>query len=352
MRLQAPSFWEKSGPMAWFLWPISILFGCVTLLRRSLFRVGVFKSTSLPVPVIFVGNIRVGGTGKTPTVIALAQALERQGFSPGIISRGYQSNLLPNESMAVLATHTTQEVGDEPLLIKKQVGEKIPVWIGVNRGQAGLALLQAHPNCNVIISDDGLQHLALARTPARFGGADIELVVRDARGEGNGLLLPAGPLREVSSRARDLTLNLQIVNDSGPSESSPIGPQNFVVACAMGDAYQLTNPAETRQLASFADKPVLAVAGIADPQKFIQPLKNIGLLCTPLVLGDHANYAKIDFDKYLPPSCEYILMTEKDAVKCGHMHDSRIWVVPLQASLPQSCVQWISQILHRQSKRS
>jgi tetraacyldisaccharide 4'-kinase len=317
------------------------------MVRVALYSIGIFPSQKLKVPVIFVGNIRVGGTGKTPCVIALAKELKGLGFHPGIISRGYYSSLSRSDTLEVVASHLASEVGDEPLLIKQQLQAfNIPVWIGANRFAAGMHVLDHYPQCNVIISDDGLQHLQLARQPARNAGHDIEIIIRDHRGEGNGQLLPAGPLRESNNRLRDLTLNLSI--STSDVESTAHSDHMYAIHCTMNDAYQLVNPSEKRALKSFAHLPVLAVAGIADPEKFYSPLKQVGMDLTPLSLGDHADYTHIRFDDYLNDSIQVILMTEKDAVKCKHLNDSRIWVVPLEAHLPKACLEWISRVLHRQ----
>jgi tetraacyldisaccharide 4'-kinase len=344
MRLKAPSLWEYQGPLSWMLFPLSMIYGLVVAIRKNLFQFGVLPSSKLPVPVIFVGNIRVGGTGKTPTVIALANALYWRGFTPGVISRGYLSNLEKGQTKEVLIQQNVKECGDEPLLIKQKLGAKIPVWIGADRYQAGMDLLKTHPECNVIISDDGLQHLKLKRHPARNGGNDIEIILRDDRGEGNGFLLPAGPLREYEERPRDMTFNLLIHPNQTVDEANRlIGLNHYVIACNMGDAYQFINPSVTSPLLEFVGKRVLSVAGIANPNKFFDPLKALGLELQTQSLGDHADYTHISFsDTY-----DVILITEKDAVKCTHLNDPRIWVVPLEAHLPKECLDWVSEVLHR-----
>jgi len=354
MRLQAPVFWESTGPIALLLWPISLVFGWVIQIRKYLFDFGLLKANALPVPIIFVGNLRVGGTGKTPTVIALAQALHAKGFSPGVISRGYRSGLQAHESKAVLVSDGANVVGDEPSLLANYLNPlKIPVWIGADRYQTGMKLLQANPSCNVIISDDGLSHLKLARFCARDGGRDIEIIVRDARGEGNQFLLPAGPLREPASRERDITLD--VVMDVNPQTNKGLvvnETHHYHIPCMMGDAYQLTHPTSIRPLVDFQNQTVLAVAGIANPEKFYAPLRSVGIHPQTLALGDHADYSSMSFDQYLSDPHGVILMTEKDAVKCHHLHDPRIWVIPLIMPLPQSLLDWITLILHRQPENT
>ena len=350
MRLKAPEFWEKKGPLAFLLWPVSIIFCLVIQCRKYLFDLGFFKTNTLPVPIIFVGNIRVGGTGKTPCVIALAQALYWKGFSPGVISRGYRSNLKQDQTKEVSLSDSPETVGDEPKLLANYLNSlKIPVWIGANRQLTGMNLLKSHKACNVIISDDGLSHYSLARSCARDGGRDIELVLRDKRLEGNTFLLPAGPLREPSTRPRDATLNISITLEKNHLESETTSNnQHYAIDCVMGNAYQLIDPASTKALQDFKEKIVLAVAGIANPEKFFSALRSAGIKVIPLAMGDHADYSNVSFDEYLSDQDGVILMTEKDAVKCSHLQDPRIWVVPLVMPLPKNLLNWITQILHRQ----
>lgn len=187
---QAPAFWEKLNPISLLLWPLSILFLWIANLRRFAYNKGLLQSQKLPVPVIIVGNIRVGGTGKTPIVIALAKELSKLGLRPGIISRGYVQNSSASpgrqaqtnsnslhDGLEVLGNASPAIFGDEPVLMAKQLSAlHIPVFIGKKRYATGIALLKKHPSCDVIISDDGLQHYALARNPARAGGTISRLL--------------------------------------------------------------------------------------------------------------------------------------------------------------------------------
>jgi tetraacyldisaccharide 4'-kinase len=181
---QAPAFWEKRGLKALLLWPVSLVFGWLINFRKALYDLGILRSNSIPVPLVVVGNIRVGGTGKTPTVLTIAKTLHLHGFKPGIISRGYQSNssnpkLVPEE---VTPESLPSEHGDEPCYMAQQLAQQqTPIMVHSSRVKAAKALLIKHPEVNVIISDDGLQHYKLKRWPAREGGRDIELVIRDAR---------------------------------------------------------------------------------------------------------------------------------------------------------------------------
>ncbi|BDW10256.1 tetraacyldisaccharide 4'-kinase [Polynucleobacter sp. SHI8] len=350
MQLQAPQFWESKGLFSYCLWPLSFVYGLVITVRKLLFKIKVLTSNRLPVPVIFVGNLRVGGTGKTPCVIALAKALAQQGFQPGVITRGYRSQLRGDETQEVCTTDHALAVGDEALLMAQQLqSSQIPVWIGSNRYLAGLYLLKKHTSCNVIISDDGLQHLALARQVARDGGQDIEIVVRDDRGEGNELLLPAGPLREPTTRPRDLTVNMKIYSAEHHVNLNDVvmAPQSFEIACYMRQAYQLINPSIQQDLNYWLGKRILAVAGIAFPEKFFKPLRDLGLDLECLALEDHADLSSFNWNQYPRSSTDVILMTEKDAVKCQHLQDDRIWVIPLEAVIPNGMMDCIREILHR-----
>ena len=196
------SNWQRRGPLACALWPLSLLFRALSGARAALFRAGVLKSSRLPVPVVVVGNIYIGGTGKTPLTIWLVQALQAAGMRPGVISRGHGSDA--DGSREVGPQSTAAQVGDEPLLIKQRTG--CPVMVGRDRAATGRALLAAHPGVDIILTDDGLQHYALQR--------DIEIILFDGRGAGNGWLLPAGPLREPVSRRRDFTvINAPVLTD-------------------------------------------------------------------------------------------------------------------------------------------
>ena len=350
MQLQAPQFWESKGFFSFLLWPLSVIYGFVITVRKLLFNSKVLTSQQLPVTVIFVGNLRVGGTGKTPCVIALAKALKQKGFKPGVITRGYRSQLGAHETKEVLTTDQALVVGDEALLMAQQLHLlQIPVWIGSKRYLAGRHLLEKYPSCNVIISDDGLQHLALARQVARNGGKDIEIVVRDDRGEGNKLLLPAGPLREHATRPRDLTVNMKIFSSDQDLSLDDVivAPQSFEIACYMREAYQFINPSIKKDLKQMLGKRILAVAGIASPEKFFKPLKDLGLDSEYLALEDHADLSSFNWNQYPKGSTDVILMTEKDAVKCQYLRDDRIWVVPLEAVIPNGMIECISEILYR-----
>lgn len=346
---KAPKFWERRGPTSLILWPLSWLYGLILRARKLVLDTGLIKQKPAPVPVIIVGNIRVGGTGKTPIVIALAERLQQLGWNPGIISRGYgsSSQLTP---LQVRSDSDPELVGDEPVLIAKRTHNQFPIWVFPKRQQSIRALLRQSPNVNVIISDDGLQHTGLARWPAREGGRDIEFVVRDGRGEGNRFLLPAGPLREPTTRERDATLFTakDSAHKIGQQEEYFQGRRAFSLFGHLGTAYQLINPNNHQTLSQIADtylpNKITAVAALGNPQRFFDDLLEQGLAGKCIPLPDHATYTPEFFEKL---NAQCILITEKDAVKCAAIHDERIWVVPLSLSLPDNLAEWLQSILQR-----
>ncbi|MBU3581021.1 tetraacyldisaccharide 4'-kinase [Polynucleobacter sp. AP-Capit-er-40B-B4] len=346
---KAPKFWERRGPTSLILWPLSWLYGLILRARKLVLDTGLIKQKPAPIPVIIVGNIRVGGTGKTPIVIALAERLQQLGWNPGIISRGYgsSSQLAP---LQVKSDSDPALVGDEPVLIAKRTHNQFPIWVFPKRQQSIRALLKQSPNVNVIISDDGLQHTGLDRWPAREGGRDIEFVVHDGRGEGNRFLLPAGPLREPATRERDATL--LTAKDSahkiGQQEEYFQGRRAFSLLGHLGAAYQLINPNNHQTLSQIADSylpnKITAVAALGNPQRFFDDLLSQGIAGKCIPLPDHASYTPEFFEKI---NAQCILITEKDAVKCAAINDERIWVVPLSLSLPDNLAEWLQSILQR-----
>ena len=320
--------WLRRGPLACALFPVSLLFRALSALRARLYRSGTLASTRLPVPVIVVGNIFIGGTGKTPLTIWLAAALRAAGFTPGIISRGHGGKeALPR---AVTVDASAADVGDEPLLIARRTG--CPVVVGRVRADAGRALLAAHPEVDVLITDDGLQHYALAR--------DIELVLFDGRGVGNGWLLPAGPLREPPSRRRDFT----VVNAPhlSPELAAAVGPRPFQMQLLGRHAERLAGPCERVDLAALQGRRIVAAAGIGNPGRFFAMLKAAGLAFAELPLPDHHDFRD---DPFAGVDADVILVTEKDAVKCGQIenlkNDPRLWVVPVTAQIDAALAEQI-----------
>ncbi|MES2537341.1 MAG: tetraacyldisaccharide 4'-kinase [Pseudomonadota bacterium] len=320
--------WLRRGWLACVLWPASLLFGALAALRRTLYAAGVLRSVRLPVPVIVVGNVFIGGTGKTPLTIWLAGELKRAGYVPGIISRGYGTQ--QDAPRAVSANSLPQEVGDEPVLMASRT--QCPVMVGRNRVDAARALLAANPAVNVIISDDGLQHYAMQR--------DVEIILFDARGAGNGWVLPAGPLREPASRRRDFT----VVN----AARIPAGMPGDTVRMQLdGDsAEQLAQRSQRMRLASLTQhKPVpriVAAAGIGHPARFFSMLQAAGLTFDAVPLPDHYDFA---VNPFAAMRADIILITEKDAVKCLQIealkNDPRLWVVPVTAQLDRALAEKI-----------
>ena len=345
---KAPIFWERRGPTSLLLWPLSWVYGLALRIRRLISDLRIFNTKQIAVPVIIVGNIRVGGTGKTPIVIALAQKLKELGWKPGIISRGYgaQASKLPT---SVTSDSDPSIVGDEPVLIAQRTENQFPIWVYPKRKETIAALLKHHPEVNVIISDDGLQHAGLSRWPAREGGRDIELVVRDGRGEGNRFLLPAGPLREPTTRDRDATL--MTANPSqklAPVDEYFQGRRAFTLSPQLGLAYQLNNSSNRQSLQSIAEqylpRKMTAVAALGNPQRFFDSLQQHGVVAKCIGLPDHSTYTSAFFND-IDAKC--ILITEKDAVKCAGITDERIWVVPMSVNLPDALSEWMQSILQR-----
>lgn len=312
--------WMKRGWFACLAWPLAQLFGVATKLRTWLFRVGWLPQHKLPVPVIVVGNIFIGGTGKTPFTLWLLNQLQQAGYKPGVISRGYGRT--QDAPCIVLSDSDAAQVGDEPLLIAQQ--SACPVVVGRRRVDAGRYLLTSFPDVNVIVSDDGLQHLALAR--------DVEIMLFDARGVGNGWLLPAGPLREPSSRPRDITVaNL----NEGETVSATLPVDTVRMQLKGTRIYQLSDVSQSKLLSSLdVGLNIVAAAGIGHPERFFSMLHRQGVPCTTMPLPDHFNYLTNPFKDLV---ADVILITEKDAVKCrqtnGIASDARIWVVMAEAEM-------------------
>lgn len=286
--------WSGRGWLACLLWPIARLYGFALRLRLARYRSGALPSARLGVPVVVVGNVVAGGAGKTPLVMALVAHLQRQGLRVGVVSRGYGRS--DTRCREVLADTPAQQAGDEPLLIRRKTGA--PVFVAPARVEAARALLAAHPQTQVLICDDGLQHLALAR--------DIEIVVFDDRGVGNGWLLPAGPLREPWPRAAALHDDLVLHTGQTPAFAGFASTRRLADHALAADGSRVA-------LDSLRGRPVLALAAIASPQAFFAMLEARGL--TPaqtFALPDHH-----DFTSYALPAAagSTVLCTEKDAVK-------------------------------------
>ncbi|MCK8516483.1 tetraacyldisaccharide 4'-kinase [Methylonatrum kenyense] len=318
-----PDFWLRRGLAAYLLWPLALLFRAVVGLRRLGFQSGLFRSQRLPVPVIVVGNIFVGGTGKTPLVLWLAETLRARGRRPGIVTRGYGGSA-SSWPQAVTAQSDPAQVGDEPVLLARR--SSCPVMAGPDRVGSGLALIEHH-GCDCLISDDGLQHYALQR--------DLEIVVIDGkRGLGNGFLMPAGPLREPPARLRSVNL---LLSNGGPSAWTA---HHF--SLRLDSARQLVDGGTGRALTDFAGQEVHAVSGIGNPQRFFDALRTSGIKVIPHAFPDHHPFrsADLEFADGHP-----VLMTEKDAVKCEPFAKAHYWVVPARTELSTSTRQTLEACL-------
>ena len=308
----------RRGFIAFLLWPLSKLYGALLNFRFGLYIMGYKSQKQMTVPVIVVGNIFIGGTGKTPMVIWLVEFLRMHGWNPGVISRGYgaDSETVREVNENALAT----EVGDEPLLIAQSTA--CPIMVGRQRAAVAAHLLAQHPSVDIIISDDGMQHYGIAR--------DVEILMFDQRGIGNGFLLPAGPLRETAARRRDFT----ILNSSLDQIPVGIGESILQMRLQPGILTQLADSQSKSELIKMRGKKILAAAGIGHPQRFFELLASHGLEFEPMPLPDHFTYTS---DLFEQKDAEIILITEKDAVKCrqlaGLKEDQRIWVVPVSAQI-------------------
>jgi tetraacyldisaccharide 4'-kinase len=291
--------------------PLEAVFRQAVELRQRAYREGRKKVEKLPVPVIVVGNLTVGGTGKTPLTLWLAGFLKARGFRPGIVSRGY-GGAAQKRPLAVTPDTDPREAGDEPVLIAQRTG--CPVYVFRRRAEAGRALL-AETDCDLVIADDGLQHYALAR--------DVEIAVIDgSRGFGNGHCLPAGPLREPPGRLQ--SVNLVVYSGEAPADG-------FGMVLDGGEAVSLLDETRRRPLASFSSQPLYAMAGIGNPERFFAHLRSFGLTFEAREFPDHHTYGQEDL---LFAGAAPLLMTEKDAVKCRAFAGPEHWHVPVEARLP------------------
>lgn len=325
--------WRKPRPdaLARALQPLAWLYGALAAARRAFYAGGLRASQRAPRPLVVVGNLVAGGTGKTPAVIALAMLLRRLGRTPGVVSRGYGRS---GRGTQLLDRHSDAgAAGDEPLLIHLRA--RVPVAVAADRLHAARALCDAHPGLDVLIADDGLQHLALAR--------DAQLIVFDERGAGNGLLLPAGPLREPLPHALP-ERTLVVYNADQPSTPLP----GHVAHRALAGVVELSrwwsgDAADPRGWQSLRGRRIVACAGIAVPQRFFAMLVAQGLDIEPLPQPDHADYRMLPW----PPSTREVIVTEKDAVKIRpeRAGSTRIWVAPLDFGLDDTIgdrlVRWL-----------
>lgn len=299
--------WLRRGWLAWLLWPLSIILGLLVRIRHGLYLSGLLRRKSASVPLIVVGNVVAGGAGKTPTVMALVQHLRERGLRPGVISRGHGRH--SQDGREVMPDSTARDVGDEPLLIKRNTD--VPVFVATRRVSAARDLIAKYPEVDVLISDDGLQHHQMSR--------DIDICVFDDRGIGNGFLLPAGPLREPWPRHVDMVLH----TGSHPAFTGFTSRRELATHAKRADGSQL----DLALLAQANDKPLLALAAIARPNAFFNMLRARGISPARVIaLPDH-----FDFEHWQrPDDQDYALIcTEKDAVKLWETHPDAL-AVPLK----------------------
>ncbi|GGQ19202.1 tetraacyldisaccharide 4'-kinase [Shewanella litoralis] len=301
--------WYQHHWAKWLLLPLSWLFGVISMLRRTLFNLGIEHATTLPVPVIVVGNITAGGSGKTPTVIYLIELLRQQGYTPGVISRGYGVDI-PG-CLAVNAGAKATEVGDEPAMIVART--QVPMVVGAKRVDAAHMLL-ANNDIDVIISDDGLQHYALAR--------DIEIALVDGeRRYGNQCLIPAGPLREGLWRLNSVDF---VINNGGPAYTNEV-----LMSLTPAPLIQVDNTL-TQQFDS--QQAVVAMAAIGNPQRFFNTLSQLGYkIANAVEFTDHQAFDSAQL--HTLSKTHPLVMTEKDAVKCRDFAESHWWYLPVNAKL-------------------
>lgn len=323
-----PRLWyrRRLSPLLVLLLPLSWLFGLLVRARLFMYRRGWLRSYGLPAPVVVVGNLTVGGAGKTPLVLWLVERLQEQGWRPGIISRGYRG--AAEGALAVTSAADPSLVGDEPLLLARRSG--VPVFVGRDRVGAGQALLGAHPECNVLVSDDGLQHYRLRRT--------VEIAVFDGRGAGNERLLPAGPLREPLVRLSGADA---VVWNLPAGEWIASNTAAFRLAIPQFEMHlfglrfrALHDATRSCSAGDLKGKRLFAMAGIGDPARFFSQLESMGLEFERHPFPDHHAYSIEDLAF---AENGVLLMTEKDAVKCAPLPSrGEAWVLPVEAQFAET----------------
>lgn len=343
LQLTLVDAWQRRGALAWLLSPLSVLHYLGYSARRALYALGVLQQTRLDVPVVVIGNLYVGGTGKTPLTIELVRALAARGWRPGIISRGYGAAVAV--ARIVRPDDSARDVGDEPLLMVRSA--PAPVAVARSRPAAAQLLRARHPECDVLVADDGLQHWPLAR--------DMEIALLHSRGLGNGWLLPAGPLREPGNRLD--RVDAVVCNGAVPAVET--AAPRYPMRTRLGDARPLQGGDSTQPLAALSAEQgrdklrIVAAAGIGTPDRFFAMLRSTGLAIDEMPLADHFDFVTNPFAGI---AADRILITEKDAVKCAVSPalatDARIWVVPLVTEIDPRLVDHVVTCLHRTSRRT
>ncbi|MDR2015817.1 MAG: tetraacyldisaccharide 4'-kinase [Azoarcus sp.] len=331
----APVFWRRRSWPAALALPAATLFRSLAALRRGLYRHGILRREQLPVPVVVVGNVAVGGSGKTPAVLWLIEELRKAGWHPGIVSRGYGGRVTATGTPhLVVAGPDPDFYGDEPVMLARQTG--CPVAVGRDRPAAARALLAAHPECDVIVSDDGMQHYRLART--------VEIAVVDEATLGNHWFLPSGPLREPLARLAGVDLILAH-GELSPRLHAQMGTVPVAPMCLVGERFRsLARPDEWCGAEAFAGKKVHALAGIGQPQRFFDQLTAMGLDVIPHPFPDHHRYRAADLC-FAPGETK--LMTSKDAVKCAAFAPPDAWELPVRAIIDAGAIAPVLEKLKR-----
>ena len=303
----------KKSTWIYLLVPLSLIYLLIIFVRKLLYKLSILKSYKIRVPVVIVGNINLGGTGKTPLALWILEKLLIKGLHPGLISRGYGSKI--NSYKEVTLTSNVSEVGDEPLLIKSKLN--LPVFVGADRVAVAQALLSKYPKVNIIISDDGLQHYRLAR--------NFEIIVKDSsRGFGNGYIFPAGPLREPISRLNSVDA-LVINGDSDYVSHYKMCYQfDLLVNCKNHKKIQVNKLPYSKNI---------AVTAIGNPDNFFKSLSELKIKFTKKIYNDHHLFTKKDFNFF--DSSTNIIMTEKDAVKCKNFARDNFWYLPIKPKVDQ-----------------
>jgi tetraacyldisaccharide 4'-kinase len=305
--------WQQITIVSLLLLPLALLFSMLARMRRIAYRFGLLKVVSAPLPVVVVGNLNVGGSGKTPLVIWLVKQLQARGYTPGVISRGYGGS---GEMSAVHAASSPGVVGDEPVLIARRT--HCPLWVGGDRAAAANCLISSNPQVDIIISDDGLQHYRLGR--------DVEIAVIDGQRQfGNGLMLPAGPLREPISRLDKV--DAAVVNGG---QAPRMAVSAFAMRLVGNEFVNLADPSKRKPAQQFGKMNLHAVAGIGDPERFFAQLRSFGLSITPHAFSDHHPFTASDVEF---ANADAVLMTEKDAIKCASFARDFWWALPVDAQI-------------------
>ncbi|NEN75402.1 tetraacyldisaccharide 4'-kinase [Pelistega sp. NLN82] len=343
--------WLKKGLFSFLLSPLSGISYCYTQKKRQHYLTKPNLAFHAPVPVIVVGNIFVGGTGKTPLTIALVKALQQRGYSPGIISRGYGVKIGKYAKSAFQQNAYPHEIGDEPSLLAQYA----PIAVHPIRSKAVEQLLLDYPTTNVIISDDGLQHYALAR--------DIEIIVQDQRGTGNGQLLPAGPLRESASRLQTVDFVITNYNTKAQADQAYLTNTNSTKSNTSSSSEKTQHigmylSIQTFEhivsgkhysvssfLRNFSHQTFYAIAGIGHPQRFYQSLNNMGI--TLKATRDFDDHYAFQAEDLAPFTTGIVLMTSKDAIKCRHFAQDNWWAVHVDAQFTNP--EFFDEIYHKVS---